>query len=67
MHPYTVGRMGEHLRENEGWITTPDLLDSGDIVAATSREVVYSMGTKPSIHFPARDLAVRFVDKCAWP
>ena len=31
-HPHTVGRVGEHLRENEGWITTPelrDLLDSG--------------------------------------
>ena len=23
VHPYTVGRVGGHLRENEGWITTP--------------------------------------------
>ena len=67
-HPYTVGRVGEHLRENEGWITTPelrDLLDSGDMVAATAREVVYSVGTKPCIKFPARDLAFQFVGKCA--
>lgn len=67
-HPYTVSRVGEHLRENEGWITTPELrelLDSGDMVAATAREVVYSVGTKPSIWFPARDLTVRLVGKCA--
>ena len=68
-HPYTVGRVGEHLRENEGWITTPelrDLLDSGDLLEATAREVVYSVGTKPGIRFPTdRDLAVRFVGKCA--
>ena len=67
-HPYTVGRVGEHLRENEGWITTPelrDLLDSGDMVAATAREVIYSVGVKPCIRFPVRDLAVQFVGKCA--
>ncbi len=68
-HPYTVGRVGEHLRENEGWITTPelrDLLDTGDLLEATAHEVVYSVGTKPGIRFPTdRDLAVRFVGKCA--
>lgn len=67
-HPYTVGHVGEHLRENEGWITTPelrDLLDSGDMMEATACEVVYWVGTKPSIKLPARDLAVRFVGKCA--
>ena len=67
-HPYTVGRVGEHLRENQGWITTPelkDLLDSGDLIEATAREVVYSVGTKPGIKSPSRDLAVRFVGKCA--
>ena len=66
-HPYTVGRVGEHLRENEGWITTPelrDLLDSGDLVAATALEVIYSVGVKPCIRLPARDLAVVFVGKC---
>ena len=68
-HPYTVGRVGEHLRENEGWITTPelrDLLDTGDLLEATAHEIVYSVGTKPRIRFPTdRDLAVRFVGKCA--
>ena len=66
--PYTVGRVGEHLREDEGWVTTPelrDLIDSGDMAAATAREVVYSVGKKPIIKFPARDLAVQFVGKCA--
>lgn len=59
-HPYTVGHVGEHLRENEGWITTlelRDLLDSGDMMEATACEVVYWVGTKPSIKLPARDLA----------
>ena len=67
-HPYTVGHVGEHLRENEGWITTQglrDLLDSGDLLEATACEVVYSMRTKPCIRFPAIDHAVRFVGKCA--
>jgi hypothetical protein len=33
---------------------------------ATAREVVYSVGVKPIIKFPVeRDLAVRFVGKCA--
>jgi len=83
-HPYTSGRVGQHLEQNEGWITTPelkDLLDSGDLVMATAREVLYSVGKKDSIKFPhsiacrpggedsqypeGRDLAVRFVGKCA--
>ena len=67
-HPHTVGRVGEHLGENEGWITTPelrDLLDSGDMVAETAREIIYSVGVKPCIQFPASDLAVLFVGKCA--
>ena len=67
-HPFTVGRVDEHLRENEGWITTRelrDLLDSEDMVAATAREVIYSVGVKPCIWFPARDLSVLFVGKCA--
>ena len=67
-HPFTVGRVGEHLREH-GWITTPelaDLFDSGDLVTATVHEVIYSTGTKPGILFPfERHLAVRFVGKCA--
>ena len=67
--PYTVGGVGEYLGENQGWITTPelhDLLDSGDLLEATSREVVYSVGTKPGIRFPTdRDLAIRFVRKRA--
>ena len=68
-HPYIVGRVGGHLRENRGWITTPelrDLLDAGDLMEVTLSEVVYSVGTKPSIRFPFdRDRAVRFVGKCA--
>ena len=47
-HMYTVGLMGEHLRKNQGWSSTPelkDLLDSGDLIEATAREVVYSVGT----------------------
>ncbi|KAK3763395.1 hypothetical protein RRG08_051501 [Elysia crispata] len=54
--------------ENKGWITTPELrnlLDSGDMVVATAREVIYSVGVKPCIRFPARYLAVLFVGKCA--
>ena len=70
-HPYIVGRVGGHLRENRGWITTPelrDLLDAGDLMEVTLSEVVYSVGTKPSIRFPFdRDMAVRFVGKCARP
>ena len=66
-HPYIVGRVGEHLQENKGWITTPELrdfLDLGDLLEATACEVVYSVGTKPGISFLIdRDLAVRFVGK----
>jgi hypothetical protein len=69
VHPFTVGRVGEHLRENKGWVTTPelrDLLDAGDLVEATASEVLYSVGTKPGIKFPFdRDLVVRFIGKCA--
>ena len=67
-HPYTVGRIAEHLREKEGWVNTPELrnlLDSGKLVEARARKVVYSVGAKPSIKFPARDLTVRFMGKCA--
>ena len=80
-HPYTVGCIGEHLKQNDGWLTTPelkDLLHSGDMVKAITREVLYSVGKKESIRFPyslseekdplypqGRDLAVRFVGKCA--
>jgi hypothetical protein len=68
-HPYTVGRIGQHLRDNGGWITTPelaDLLSSGDMVNASPNEVIYRIGVKDQIKFPAdRDLAVCFVGKCA--
>ena len=81
-YPYTSGCIGEHLQENDGWITTPeltDLMDAGDMTKATAREVLFSVGKKESIRFPhspgqskkdlfypeGRDLAVRFVGKCA--
>ena len=65
-HPYTIGRVGEHLSEYEGWIITlelKDLLESGE---ATAREVVYGVGSKASIKFLVdKDLAMRFIGKCA--
>ena len=47
--------MGAHLREHEGWITTPelrDLLESGDMTHAVGRQIVYSMGSQTGMQFP---------------
>ncbi|KAK3798489.1 hypothetical protein RRG08_051471 [Elysia crispata] len=70
-HPYTVGRVGESICRGERGAgsrlrsSTATSSTLGDMVAATAREVIYSVGVKPCIRFPARDLAVLFVGKCA--
>ena len=79
-HDYTPWRVGSHLREHDGWITTPELYDlllEGDLLVARGRQVVYSQGTKPGLKFPnhaglgapsaraERDQGVRFVGKFA--
>ena len=79
-HDYTPWRVGSHLREHDGWITTPelhDLLLEGDLLVTQGRQVVYSLGTKAGLKFPShaggdapsaraeRDQGVRFVGKFA--
>ena len=54
-HPFTPWRVGDHLREHEGWITTPelrDLLESGDLTHAVGRQVIYSVGAQAGVQFP---------------
>ena len=53
-HPFTPWRVGDHLREHEGWITTPelrDLLESGDLTHAVGRQIVYSMGSQSGMQY----------------
>jgi len=75
-HPFTPWRVGNHLRDHEGWITTPelhDLLESGDLIYAVARQVVYSVGVNSGIKYPnlfashttERTQAVTFVGKLA--
>ena len=74
-HPFTPWRVGNHLRDHSGWITTPelhDLLESGDLIYAVARQVVYSVGVNRKMQFPAtpvacaeRTQAVTFVGKFA--
>ena len=74
VHPFTPWRVGNHLREHQGWITTPelrDLLESGDLVHAAARQIVYSVGANRGLKFPSssalteRTQAVTFVGKLA--
>ena len=73
-HAFNAWRLGSHLRKSEGWITTPelyDLLESGDLVSARAREIVYSMGKKVGLQYPDAssssdaDWGVNFVGRLA--